>query len=139
MRMQNTFCVRQTSWLSSLRASVLSRRQHFLSWSLPELKLIEKGIKPRSGETILITGAVGGVGRTAVHVARQHGAHVIAGVRSSQKKEAEALGADRILALDNQSEIASLKELDAVAIQLGTKSLFHSSHTSRRMESSQPF
>jgi NADPH:quinone reductase-like Zn-dependent oxidoreductase len=79
-------------------------------------QLIEKGIKPRSGETILITGAVGGVGRTAVHVARQHGAHVIAGVRSSQKKEAEALGADRILALDNQSEIASLKELDAVAI-----------------------
>jgi NADPH:quinone reductase-like Zn-dependent oxidoreductase len=82
-------------------------------------QLIEKGIKPRSGETILITGAVGGVGRTAVHVARQHGAHVIAGVRSSQKKEAEALGADRILALDNQSEIASLKELDAVADTVG--------------------
>ena len=68
---------------------------------------------------ILITGAVGGVGRTAVHVARQHGANVIAGVRSTQKKEAESLGADRILALDSKSEIASLKELDAVADTVG--------------------
>ena len=82
-------------------------------------QLIEKGIKPRSGETILITGAVGGVGRTAVHVARQHGAHVIAGVRSTQTKEAEGLGADRILALDSKSEIASLNELDAVADTVG--------------------
>jgi NADPH:quinone reductase-like Zn-dependent oxidoreductase len=82
-------------------------------------QLIEKGVRPRSGETILITGAVGGVGRTAVHVARQHGAHVIAGVRSSQKKEAEGLGADRILALDSASDIASLKELDAVADTVG--------------------
>ena len=82
-------------------------------------QLIEKGIRPRSGETILITGAVGGVGRTAVHVARQHGAHVIAGVRSSQKKEAEGLGVDRILALDSKAEIASLKELDAVADTVG--------------------
>jgi NADPH:quinone reductase-like Zn-dependent oxidoreductase len=82
-------------------------------------QLIEKGIRPRSGETILITGAVGGVGRTAVHVARQHGAHVIAGVRSTQKKEAEGLRADRILALDSESELASLKELDAVADTVG--------------------
>jgi NADPH:quinone reductase-like Zn-dependent oxidoreductase len=82
-------------------------------------QLIEKGIRPRSGETVLITGAVGGVGRTAVHVARQHGAHVIAGVRSTQTKEAEGLGADRILALDSESEIASLNELDAVADTVG--------------------
>jgi NADPH:quinone reductase-like Zn-dependent oxidoreductase len=82
-------------------------------------QLIEKGVRPRSGETILITGAVGGVGRTAVHVARQHGARVIAGVRASQKKEAEGLGADRILALDSASDIASLKELDAIADTVG--------------------
>jgi NADPH:quinone reductase-like Zn-dependent oxidoreductase len=82
-------------------------------------QLIEKGIRPRCGETILITGAVGGVGRTAVHVARQHGAHVIAGVRSTQKKEAEGLGAERILALDSKSDISSLKELDAVADTVG--------------------
>ena len=82
-------------------------------------QLIENGVRPRSGGTILITGAMGGVGRTAVHVARQHGAHVIAGVRSTQEKEAEGLGADRILALDSPSDIASLKELDAIADTVG--------------------
>ncbi|MGA2170126.1 MAG: NADP-dependent oxidoreductase [Terracidiphilus sp.] len=78
-------------------------------------QVIELGVRPRSGETILVTGAVGGVGRTAVHVAREHGAHVIAGVRASQKAEAKDLGADRIIALDDEKEIAGLPELDAVA------------------------
>jgi NADPH:quinone reductase-like Zn-dependent oxidoreductase len=82
-------------------------------------QLIEKGVRPRSGETVLITGALGGVGRTAVHVARLHGAHVIAGVRSSQKKDAGDLGTNRIVALDDYGDIASLKELDAVADTVG--------------------
>jgi NADPH:quinone reductase-like Zn-dependent oxidoreductase len=82
-------------------------------------QVIEVGVRPRSGETILITGAIGGVGRTAVHVAKQHGAHVIAGVRASQKAEAEGLGADRIIALDDEKEIAALPELDAVADMVG--------------------
>ena len=68
---------------------------------------------------ILITGAVRRSRRTAVHVAQQHGAHVIAGVRSSQKKDAEGLGADRFVALDDKADIASLKELDAVADTVG--------------------
>jgi NADPH:quinone reductase-like Zn-dependent oxidoreductase len=82
-------------------------------------QVIELGVRPRSGEIILITGAIGGVGRTAVNVARQHGAHVIAGVRATQKAEAEGLGADRIIALDDEKEIASLPELDAVADMVG--------------------
>jgi len=82
-------------------------------------QVIEVGIQPRPGETILITGAIGGVGRTAVHVAKQHGVHVIAGVRSRQKKEAEVLGADRVIALDDEKEIAGLPELDAVADTVG--------------------
>jgi len=82
-------------------------------------QVIEVGIHPRPGETILITGAMGGVGRTAVHVAKQHGVHVIAGVRASQKKEAEGLGADRVIALDDEKEIAGLSELDAVADMVG--------------------
>ena len=86
-------------------------------------QVIEVGIHPRPGETILITGAMGGVGRTAVHVAKQHGVHVIAGVRSSQKKEAEGLGADRIIALDDEKEIAGLPELDAVADMVGHETI----------------
>lgn len=82
-------------------------------------QLIEDGVRPRSGETVLVTGALGGVGRTAVHVAKQHGAHVIAGVKSEQKKDAEGLGAASIVALDDDSEIAALQELDAVADTVG--------------------
>jgi NADPH:quinone reductase-like Zn-dependent oxidoreductase len=82
-------------------------------------QLIEKGINPRSGQRLLITGALGGVGRTAVHVAKNQGAHVIAAVRASQLPEAEKLGADEILALDDQKELDSLKELDAVADTIG--------------------
>jgi NADPH:quinone reductase-like Zn-dependent oxidoreductase len=82
-------------------------------------QVIELGIRPRAGETILVTGAVGGVGRTAVHVAKQHGAYVIAGVRSSQRIEAENVGADRVIALDDAKEIAALSELDAIADMVG--------------------
>jgi len=82
-------------------------------------QLIEKGINPRSGQRLLITGALGSVGRTAVHVAKKHGAHVIAAVRANQRSEAEKLEADEILALDDQKELDSLKELDAVADTIG--------------------
>lgn len=77
-------------------------------------ELIEH-IAPKRGETILVTGALGNVGRTAVFVAKQRGARVIAGVRTKQKKEAESLGADQIVALDVDSDISSLPELDAIA------------------------
>jgi NADPH:quinone reductase-like Zn-dependent oxidoreductase len=86
-------------------------------------QVIERGVRPRSGETLLVTGAVGGVGRTAVHVARSHGVHVIAGVRASRKVEAKDLGADRIVALDDEKEVASLKELDAVADMVGHETI----------------
>jgi NADPH:quinone reductase-like Zn-dependent oxidoreductase len=82
-------------------------------------QLIEAGIRPRPGEVILVTGAIGGVGRTAVHVAKQHGAHVIAGVRASQRAEAGELGVDRVIALSDVNELASLPELDAIADMVG--------------------
>ena len=82
-------------------------------------QVIERGVRPHQGETVLITGAAGSVGRAAVHVARQRDAHVIAGVRSSQKAAVEGLGAERIVALDDPKQIADLKELDAVADMVG--------------------
>jgi NADPH:quinone reductase-like Zn-dependent oxidoreductase len=67
-------------------------------------QLIVRAGKVQPGQTIVITGALGSVGRTAVWVAKKVGAHVIAGVRGSQKKAAEELGADALLALDNRQE-----------------------------------
>lgn len=78
-------------------------------------QLIERAVKPRPGWTVLVTGALGGVGRTAVHVARKHGVHVIAGVKASQREEASKLGAERVVALDDDNDIASLRDLDAIA------------------------
>lgn len=82
-------------------------------------QLIERAVKVQPSWTILVTGAVGGVGRTAVHVARKHGAHVIAGVKGSQRKEAETLGAERVVAIDDDKEIATLRDLDAIADTVG--------------------
>lgn len=81
-------------------------------------QLIEH-IHPKAGQTVLVTGALGSVGRTAVFLAKQYGARVIAGVRANQKSEAEQLGADQVIALDDEQAIQSLPELDAVADTVG--------------------
>ena len=82
-------------------------------------QLIERAVKPAKGWTVLVTGAIGGVGRTAVFVAKQHGATVIAGVRAKQKGKASEIGADRVVALDDDAEMAALAEVDAVADTIG--------------------
>jgi NADPH:quinone reductase-like Zn-dependent oxidoreductase len=71
--------------------------------------------EPKSGDTILITGALGSVGRTAVYTAKQKGARVIAGVRARQKQDAAALGGDQVVAIDSDEEINGLPELDGIA------------------------
>jgi NADPH:quinone reductase-like Zn-dependent oxidoreductase len=80
--------------------------------------IIEAG-KVQPGHTVVITGALGSVGRTAVWVAKKLGAHVIAGVRGSQKDAAEELGADALLALDNRQEMDSLGFVEVVADTIG--------------------
>jgi NADPH:quinone reductase-like Zn-dependent oxidoreductase len=82
-------------------------------------QLITQGTKIKSGETVLISGAVGSVGRSAVWTAKRAGAIVIAGVRKSQMKEAEAIGADQVLALDDDAALAKLGFVDAVADTVG--------------------
>ncbi|WP_433983022.1 NADP-dependent oxidoreductase [Tunturiibacter empetritectus] len=82
-------------------------------------QLIVQAGKVQAGQTVIITGALGSVGRTAVWVAKKLGAHVIAGVRSSQKKAAEELGADALLALDSRQEMDSLGLVEVVADTIG--------------------
>ena len=71
-------------------------------------------VAPRPGLSILITGAVGGVGRSAVFVAKAAGATVWAGVRTQQREAARLLGADRVVAIDDDQEIAKLPVFDAI-------------------------
>lgn len=78
-------------------------------------QLIERGVKPKAGQTELVTGALGGVGRTAVHVAQKHGALVLAGVREKEKEEASKLNVSGAVATDCEEEIGHLHNLDAIA------------------------
>jgi NADPH:quinone reductase-like Zn-dependent oxidoreductase len=87
--------------------------------TLTGAQLIERAVKPRAGQTILITGALGGVGRSAVHVAKAHGARVLAGVRASEKQEAAKLNVDGVVAIDSEEEIGHLHDLDAIADTVG--------------------
>jgi len=82
-------------------------------------QLISLGTKIEKGQTVLVTGAIGGVGRTAVFVAKQAGATVFAGVRKSQKQQAIELGADEVIALDDEGDLARIGFLDAVADTVG--------------------
>lgn len=78
-------------------------------------ELAALALEGKKGGTLLVTGAAGNVGRSAVFVAKEKGATVIAGVRKAQIEEARALGADRILALDDETALAGLELLDAIA------------------------
>jgi NADPH:quinone reductase-like Zn-dependent oxidoreductase len=86
-------------------------------------QLMEEATKPRKGELVLVTGALGGVGRSAVYAARKLGARVIAGVRAKQKAEAQKLGAEQVVALDDEGEISRLPDLDAVADTVGGETI----------------
>jgi len=82
-------------------------------------QLITQGTKIQAGQTVLVTGAVGNVGRSAVWTAKKAGAKVIAGVKKSQLKEAATLGANQVLALDDAAAIDKLGFIDAVADTVG--------------------
>jgi NADPH:quinone reductase-like Zn-dependent oxidoreductase len=69
----------------------------------------------KSGQTVLVVGAVGNVGRSAVFTAKERGATVIAGVLKRQTDEAMTIGADRVVATDDDTAIANLPPVDAVA------------------------
>lgn len=84
-------------------------------------QLIRLGTDIQKGQTVLIAGALGSVGRAAVWTAKQAGAQVIAGVRKSQLEDAKSLGADHVVALDDEEAMAKVGAVDAVADAVGGK------------------
>jgi NADPH:quinone reductase-like Zn-dependent oxidoreductase len=114
--------------LTTVKANVLAPIPDKLSFeqaaALPVVllagaQLIERAIKVEPGWTVLILGALGSVGRTAVHVALQRGAKVLAAVRASQVNEAQSLGAQQVVAVDDEKGLGKLHDLDAVADTVG--------------------
>lgn len=84
-------------------------------------QLISVGTRIQAGQTVLVAGAAGSVGRSAVFTARERGAIVIAGVLKKQLNEAGDLQANQVVATDDDDAMANLPPLDAVADTVGGK------------------
>jgi NADPH:quinone reductase-like Zn-dependent oxidoreductase len=82
-------------------------------------QLVRLAARAQSGQTILVSGALGSVGRSAVHTARKLGLKVIAGVRARQLPEAQTLGVADTVAIDDDASIAGLELVDCVADTVG--------------------
>ena len=78
-----------------------------------QLITVASGASP--GKTVLVSGALGAVGRSAVRAAKDRGARVIAAVRGVQQPEARGIGADDVVAIDDENALASLPAVDVVA------------------------
>lgn len=69
---------------------------------LTGLQMVERGLNLQAGQRVLLTGALGSVGRFALFAAKERGADVIAAVRPAHVKQVRALGADDVIALGEE-------------------------------------
>jgi len=82
-------------------------------------QLVRRAANLQNGNSVLVTGALGSVGRAAVHTAKKMGARVIAGVRKRQLEAARSLGVADVLAIDDEEAVAKLGTVDAIADTVG--------------------
>jgi NADPH:quinone reductase-like Zn-dependent oxidoreductase len=87
--------------------------------SLTGDQLVRLATNVKKGQVVLITGALGSVGRAAVHTAKKIGAQVIAGVRAKQLNDAHSLGVSDVLAIDDDQAIEKSPLVDAIADTVG--------------------
>ena len=82
-------------------------------------QLVRIATNVQKGQVVLVTGALGSVGRAAVHSAKKIGAQVIAGVRGKDLEAARSLGVSDVLAIDDDHAIESFRLVDAIADTVG--------------------
>src|SRR5471030_3088249 len=87
--------------------------------SLTGDQLVRLATNVKEGQVVLITGALGSVGRAAVHTAKKIGAQVIAGVRTKELNDARSLGVYGVLAIDDDDAIEKFRLVDAIADTVG--------------------
>jgi NADPH:quinone reductase-like Zn-dependent oxidoreductase len=87
--------------------------------SLTGDQLVRLATNVKKGQVVLITGALGSVGRAAVHTAKKIGAQVIAGVRGKELDDARSLGVSNVLAIDDDRAIEEFRLVDAIADTVG--------------------
>ena len=109
-------CVAKAEWLAKIPAGLdVVEAAAIPLVTTTGYQLIMKGASVKDGQSVLVTGALGNVGRSAVFTAKSLGARVIAGVRKKQLAQAAELKVDGALALDNPDAVEGLQMLDAVA------------------------
>lgn len=82
-------------------------------------QLVRHATNVQKGQVVLITGALGSVGRAAVHSAKKIGAQVIAGVRRKDLEDARSLGVAGTLAIDDEQAVHEFRMVDAIADIVG--------------------
>jgi len=87
--------------------------------SLTGDQLVRLATNVKKGQVVLITGALGSVGRAAVHAAKKMGAQVIAGVRGKELDDAGSRGVFDVLAIDEDRAIEKFRLVDAIADTVG--------------------
>jgi NADPH:quinone reductase-like Zn-dependent oxidoreductase len=109
-------CVAKAEWLAKIPAELdLVEAAALPLVTTTGYQLIMKGALVQRGQSVLVTGALGNVGRAAVFTAKSLGARVIAGVRKKQLEQVAELNVDGAVAVDDQEAVANLPRLDAVA------------------------
>jgi NADPH:quinone reductase-like Zn-dependent oxidoreductase len=109
-------CAVRAEWLAKIPAGLgLIEAAALPLVTTTGYQLITKGARVSSGQSVLVTGALGNVGRSAAFTAKSRGSKVIAGVRKKQLEQTAALGLDGAVAVDDPQAIESLPALDAVA------------------------
>lgn len=73
------------------------------------------------GERVLVIGAAGGVGSTAVQAAKARGAHVIALASSQHNAYLKSIGAAEIVNYDKQNPADLIKDVDVVINTVGSE------------------
>jgi NADPH:quinone reductase-like Zn-dependent oxidoreductase len=82
-------------------------------------QLVRLATDVQKGQVVLVTGALGSVGRAAVHTAKKIGVQVIAGVRGKELDGARSLGVAGVLAIDDDEAIEKFRLVDAIADTVG--------------------
>jgi NADPH:quinone reductase-like Zn-dependent oxidoreductase len=82
-------------------------------------QLVRLATNVQKGQVVLVTGALGSVGRAAVHTAKKIGTQVFAGVRAKELDDARSLGVSGVLAIDDDEAIEKFRLVDAIADTVG--------------------
>ena len=112
----------------AVKAAIIAKKPHGLSHvnaaavaltGLTALSAIEKTLKLRAGESILIQGGAGGVASFAIQLARHIGARVITTTSAANRDYVRDLGADEIIDYNAQDFTKVVTGCDAVFDTVG--------------------